>query len=859
MGASFARTSGTGRSGVLLLGEALGESEAIAGKPFQGAAGAALTSILHRGGWKKDDFLVANVVNCHPPNNALEGTEYEVGAIEHCRQYLEETLAAHPEIKVIVPMGNVPLHVCLGVKGFKNWHGSVTWHERWKRWIVPSLDLEQVRKKGLVEVPTVVFDIARALRVKQDGKFEREPIDYIEYPTEERMLAYVEEYEVALALDPENTWLSVDIETPYSADIDEEEREDEDSSYTIIRASMAFAEGKAISFPWTGRYIEYAKRALASPGTKITWNGNKFDKPRLAANGCVINHGTWIDAMDAWHFLYSDLPRGLGYVAPFFTTLEPWKHLSGSREEFYSAQDAWAALGIAKGVKRELVKLGSWTAFLNDFVALEDVFNDLSSTGIGIDEDKRGELRAFYEDLRDNSTRLIQEEVPTECKPWVKKDGYKGKPKEVREWLKANPNANDDDGWHQFNYERIGESWNRRDVFNPNSPPQILNYIRQRYGEGAVPTHKKTGKPTTGEEELERLARRKGDRVLELVVDASAAGTKLSNFINNWPVGRDGRVHPTFTNIPATFRLSSKNPNAQNFPSRDAEAKKMREMVVPGAGFEYLVESDFTGIEAILVGWYAKDEQYIRLAKRGVHDFLAAHMMARDGKFEPVSLSLSDNDLTLALKEAKAIGSKLIMPGSAMCYRDGAKPTVHGSNYGMGPVLMYRNHPEVFGSEKEARILQRLYLDLFPSIERWQASVVDRAYYDSGVTNCFGYRRKLYNVKRWAFSNRTGKWELVWADDAKKAIATIPQGTAAGIIRRAMLTPAFGLLRAEGCAMIQIHDSLLCRARNLEHVAWVAAKLKEAMIWPIPEMGGLKMLTETKFGVSWGQMKKLEV
>src|SRR6266699_775111 len=106
VGASFARVDGTGRNNVALVGEALGEGEALSGKPFQGDAGYQLNQILHRVSLKRDDFLIMNTINCHPPNNYLDGAPYEAGAIAHCSTYFDETLAARPNIKVLVAMGN---------------------------------------------------------------------------------------------------------------------------------------------------------------------------------------------------------------------------------------------------------------------------------------------------------------------------------------------------------------------------------------------------------------------------------------------------------------------------------------------------------------------------------------------------------------------------------------------------------------------------------------------------------------------------------------------------------------------------------------------------------------------------------
>ena len=75
----------------------------------------------------------------------------------------------------------------------------------------------------------------------------------------------------------------------------------------------------------------------------------------------------------------------------------------------------------------------------------------------------------------------------------------------------------------------------------------------------------------------------------------------------------DGKMHPSIAlNIPVTFRSSSFDPNFQNIPQRDKEAKKItRGGIVPRPGFQIL-ESDFSGIEVGTSCCYHKDPNLIR-------------------------------------------------------------------------------------------------------------------------------------------------------------------------------------------------------------------------------------------------------
>ena len=181
-----------------------------------------------------------------------------------------------------------------------------------------------------------------------------------------------------------------------------------------------------------------------------------------------------------------------------------------------------------------------------------------------------------------------------------------------------------------------------------------------------------------------------------------------------FPVGRDGRVHTTFTHNPSSLRFSSANPNLQNIPrGNGSEVQKwVKECFVAPAGSLFW-ERDFSAIEAVLVGYFAGAPDYIRFAKLGVHAFLASHIAGR-----PASLEWSDADLRAYFKKLKA--------EEPVIY-DTAKRVIHGSNYMMTPRKMWYEYPETFRTIKSAAALQGLYFDLFPEIRDWHEDLCVRA------------------------------------------------------------------------------------------------------------------------------------
>ena len=839
-GAGFARSSGSGRNGIALLGSQLDETGAEKGLPFQGEAGTMLTRVLHRMGLKKDDFLLLNLVSCNTPFNRAP----TVQEIDKCSHYLNETLAQNPQIKVVMPLGPIALQALLGVDSVYHFHGTVHWHTQLKRWIVPTFDAHHLISTESKEVLTTISDFNRAFEVLKDG-YAEPVVSFIEYPTAKTALGFVTEYEEVLAREPD-TMLSVDIETPYSADIDEEEKDGKDSSWTVERISFAFRPKHAITMPWVEPFIGLSKRLLSSIGNKIFWNGNKFDMPRLWNTGCSI--GGWpIDGMDAFHFLYSDIPKGLGYATPMLTLYKPWKHLSGSNMPFYSCMDAVTALENVLEIKKRLEKAGTWHVFMRDFVGIEPTFRAMTTTGIGIDSGKRQELREYYINLRDNSNDIIQGLMPVECLPLLKKDGYKGKPADVRNYLKSNPDVEVESAFLTLGYESIDGKWNKRTAFNANSGTQIKQYIGWKYGLDAIPKDKKTGKATTGNEQLERLAKQKNDQILFTIIDSSSAGDKLSGILDNWPIGTDGRVHPTFTNNAATFRLSSVRPNSQNFPNRSEELNKLREMVIGGSSQDddwYIVSGDYSGIEAIEVGWYAQDSDYMRLASFGIHSYVAGIKMGMD-----INPKWDDDQLKMALSEAKKRAKAQVVESGASLY-DAVKRGIHGTNYLMTEYLLHETYPDLFASRALAKQFQQEYREICPSVKPWQDSVIDIAYDQCCVVNDFGYKRWFWDVKRWQYDKRIDEFKLVPSGDAKKVVATLPQGSAAAIIRRAMLRPQWQTLCSEGKGMIQIHDDLTARARRHE-LDRVIGLLRDTMTFAVEEQGGLVIPLAIKIGKNW--------
>jgi DNA polymerase len=117
--------TGSVRSKVFFIGEAPGQSEDAIGKPFVGAAGEFLNTLLSEIGLSREDVFITNVVKCRPPQNR-QPLPLEIAA---CTPYLDRQISTIKP-KVIVPLGNhstayVLFKADLSFNGITQVHGKL--------------------------------------------------------------------------------------------------------------------------------------------------------------------------------------------------------------------------------------------------------------------------------------------------------------------------------------------------------------------------------------------------------------------------------------------------------------------------------------------------------------------------------------------------------------------------------------------------------------------------------------------------------------------------------------------------------------------------------------------------------------
>jgi hypothetical protein len=323
-----------------------------------------------------------------------------------------------------------------------------------------------------------------------------------------------------------------------------------------------------------------------------------------------------------------------------------------------------------------------------------------------------------------------------------------------------------------------------------------------------------------------------------------------------------------------------------------------------------LVEFDYAGIEQVLMGWFMNNAgNYIRIAKLGTHAIVASHVLARAYRqtWAPADLTLPDADLADFLRSIKKSKDDDV----ALKY-DQSKRTVHGTAYGLTVYGMCRNFPTIFPTVKIAEETQRVYFDVAPEVPTFHTVVRHQAHqthYLGGaetyqylpdqmkvVGHPYGYKHWFWSVVSYQRMNpaqilfrRKRKMPLVefggvtyavtLGEDAKRAVAMYPQGTARGVLTEAcfpLFDPEDAL--ADHCYIgdlyygrtplrAPIHDSLFMEIprrkldRLIERTAY--AMQRPVLALPCPADWGqgahLTIGVDAKIGEDWGHMSGLEI
>lgn len=93
----------------MIIGEAPGQDEDLAGEPFVGRAGQLLNEMLRAAGMAREDVYIANILKCRPPNNR----DPQVDEVDCCMPYLQRQIELIRP-KLILLVGRIAAQNLLG-------------------------------------------------------------------------------------------------------------------------------------------------------------------------------------------------------------------------------------------------------------------------------------------------------------------------------------------------------------------------------------------------------------------------------------------------------------------------------------------------------------------------------------------------------------------------------------------------------------------------------------------------------------------------------------------------------------------------------------------------------------------------
>jgi DNA polymerase-1 len=359
------------------------------------------------------------------------------------------------------------------------------------------------------------------------------------------------------------------------------------------------------------------------------------------------------------------------------------------------------------------------------------------------------------------------------------------------------------------------------EAFNLNSPAQLGRILYEKLGLPVIKRTEKTKAPATDEEVLTELAKREDGEIAAQLLVHRQMQKLLGTYVDPLPALVNpvtGRLHTRLHQAAvATGRLASSEPNLQNIPVRTEEGRAIRGAFVPEPGW-VLLDADYSQIELRVVAALAQDPVLLGAFGSGedIHRRTASEVMG-----VPMDQVTADQ-------------------------RSAAKAVNFGLLYGQGA---YALSASLGISFSQAKAFIERYFERMPKVAEWIEGTKAQALKEGLVRTAWGRVRRIPELE----SGNPG----LKAQGLREAVNTVVQGTAADLMRRAMVR-LHRSLAAEGLRarlLLQVHDELLVEAPPEESER--AARLLAEAMEGADDLGalGVRLAAEVRCGGSWLQAK----
>ena len=351
--------------------------------------------------------------------------------------------------------------------------------------------------------------------------------------------------------------------------------------------------------------------------------------------------------------------------------------------------------------------------------------------------------------------------------------------------------------------------------FNIRSAQQLGDVLFNGLGLPA-PRKTKGGQASTSQQTLEKLAGQ--HPVVDSILQYRKLEKMRSTYLDPLPrlVDPQGRIHTTFNQkATATGRLSSSNPNLQNIPVRGPLGKRMRSCFIAGPG-RLLVSADYSQVELRVLAHVSQDPALLEAFRNGEDIHARTAALVYDLPPDQVSPDQRRN--------AKTINFGLI--------------------YGMGAQKLAQ---ELKISTTQAKDFIARYFERLQGLKEFYEGVEASARKHGFVTTLGGRRRLLPGI-----NSASGQAAAL---ARRQAINTVIQGSAADIIKLAMLAVARDerLRELDARLLLQVHDELLLEvpADAAEEAGALVARLMQD-VCPAGKELSVPLLVDWGTGHDWG-------
>lgn len=347
---------------------------------------------------------------------------------------------------------------------------------------------------------------------------------------------------------------------------------------------------------------------------------------------------------------------------------------------------------------------------------------------------------------------------------------------------------------------------------NLNSPKQLGDFLFGELELVKKPKKTKTGQFVTDEDTLSALA-----PLNPIVADILAYRENMklkSTYLDALPkyiCPRDGRIHTQFHQmLTTTGRLASQDPNLQNIPVRTEQGRLIRTAFVPASGEYTMLSADYSQIELRIMAALSGDPAMCEAFQEGrdIHTETAARVYG---------IPRDQVDTTM---------------------RRAAKTVNFGIIYGISAFGLSQR---LGCPRSEAATLIENYFIQFPVVKSFMEDLVHKAEQAGYAETLLGRRRMIPEINS---ANKTIK-----SAAERTAINTPIQGTAADMIKIAMIQVDKLLEGTRSRLILQIHDELLVDLHKDE--TDLIPKIEEAMISALPLPNGVPILVEARTGANW--------